>query len=55
MNNKLYIGLGGAGKSRLPISFLKYKKNESTNHTIIFTDDMEENDDQTRESDSETL
>lgn len=56
MNNKLlYSGLGGAGKSRLPTRFVKYKKKENTNHIIFLTDDKEKDDEQTRESDGKTF
>ena len=55
MNNKLFIGIGGTGKSISSTIFLKHRKKELINHIIFFKDDMEESDDQIRKSDSETL
>lgn len=51
MNNKLFIGIGGTGKSISLTRFVKYQKEELINHIIFLTDDVEENNDQTRESD----
>lgn len=51
MNNKLFIGIGGTGKRISSTMFLKYQKEELINHIIFLTDDVEGNDDQTRESD----
>lgn len=51
MNNKLFTGIGGIGKRISSTMFLKYQKEELINHIIFLTDDVEGNDDQTRESD----
>lgn len=48
----LLTNIGGAGKSRLPTSVLKHKKEKQTNHIIFFTDDEENNDEQIRNNDS---
>ncbi|WP_294823299.1 hypothetical protein [uncultured Eubacterium sp.] len=47
MNNKLFTGFGGTGKSISPTRFVKYQKEELINHIIFLTDDVEGNDDQT--------
>lgn len=47
MNNKLFTGIGGTGKSISPTRFVKYQKEELINHIIFLTDDVEGNDDQT--------
>lgn len=49
---KLLTSIGGAGKSRLPTSFLKHKKEKQTNHIIFFTDDEDNNDEQIRSNNS---
>lgn len=55
MNNQFFVGIGGAGRSRLPTKFLKYKKDETAKQIMFITDDTEEDDDQIRKSDDETL
>lgn len=55
MNNKLFIGIGGTGKSISPTKFVKYQKEKVINQIIFLTDDTEENDEQIRESDGETF
>lgn len=55
MNNKLFIGIVGTGKSTSPTRFIKYQTENVINQIIFLTDDTEENNEQIRESDGETL
>lgn len=55
MNNKSLIGLSGTGKCRSPTKIIKYQNKTLTNLIIFLTDDKDNDDEQIRSNNSQTL